>query len=212
MTTRTRVKICGLRSESDVTAAVDAGADAVGFVFVESSPRYIAPESAAELVCLLPPLVRPVGLFADQRATDICAMAMDACIELVQLHGREDRRCVELVREEFAVIKAVQFGDPEWQLWADFDAIDLLLVDGSSGGQGRAFDWTALAAQRDSVNAPLVLAGGLTPENVGEAINLVHPFAVDVSSGVERERGAKDERLIRQFCLAVAEADRRSAP
>lgn len=207
MNGRTRVKICGLRTERDVLAAVEAGADAVGFVFVQSSPRYIEPEAAADLVCLLPPFVESVGLFANEKAMDVCDAAGEACVGFVQLHGHEDLKCVERVREEFAVIKAIQFDDEAMRQWAKTADIDMLLVDGSEGGQGATFDWDALAAQRHSIKAPLMLAGGLTPDNVVEAIRRLRPYAVDVSSGVESERGVKDPELIRQFCAAVRMAD-----
>lgn len=207
MNARTRIKICGLRTEADVLAAIDAGADAVGFVFVRSSPRYINPEAAAELACMLPPFVDAVGLFADQKAAEICELAGEACIEIVQLHGREDLQCVELVRDEFMVIKGIRYSAQNVRQWAGTDSIDMLLVDGSEGGQGQTLDWASLAAQRDSINAPLMLAGGLTPENVGQAIAMVRPYAVDVSSGVENQPGVKDPTLIRQFCAAVRVAD-----
>ncbi len=209
MTDRTRVKICGLRSEADVLAAIDAGADAVGFVFVRSSPRYVEPEAAADLVCMLPPLIDAVGVFADEKAAVVCEIAGEACINLVQLHGSEDAACVEMVREAYPVIKGIRYGDDAMRCWAGEMNIDMLLVDGSEGGRGAALDWQALAAQRGSIRAPLMLAGGLTPDNVGEAIAAVRPYAVDVSSGVERERGVKDPALIRRFCRAVRGADQR---
>ncbi|MCC6908825.1 MAG: phosphoribosylanthranilate isomerase [Phycisphaerales bacterium] len=207
MTARTRVKICGLRSEADVFAAVDAGADAVGFVFVRSSPRYIEPEAAADLVCLLPPLVHAVGVFADEKAAVVCEIAGEACINLVQLHGSEDAACVEMVREAFPVIKGIRYGEEAMRRWSGVESIDMLLVDGSDGGGGATLDWRALAGQRDSIRAPLMLAGGLTRENVGEAIAAVRPYAVDVSSGVEAERGIKNPDAIRRFCDAVRSAD-----
>lgn len=207
MNARTRIKICGLRTEADVLAAIDAGADAVGFVFVPSSPRYIDPDRAADLVCMLPPFVDAVGLFADQKAAEICELAGEACVEMVQLHGREDRQCVEMVRDEFAVIKGIRFSAENVQKWAGADSIEILLVDGSDGGQGETLDWAALAAQRDSIKLPLMLAGGLTADNVAEAIATVRPYAVDVSSGVENRPGVKDAGLIRQFCAAVRRAD-----
>jgi len=208
MNQRTRIKICGLRTERDVQAAVEAGADAVGFVFAPSSPRYLEPDAAADLACILPPFVQAVGLFVDQKATDVAAIAGDACLDLVQLHGREDRRLVEEVREQWPVIKAVRFSPDAITLWGAETNLDLLLVDGSDGGRGKTCDWAALAAMRHQIKAPLMLAGGLTPDNVAEAIRTVRPYAVDVSSGVERERGVKDPALIRAFCAAVREADR----
>ncbi len=205
---RTRIKVCGLRTPGDVEAAVEAGADAVGFVFAPSSPRCIEPEAAADLACLLPPMVQAVGLFVDRPAKEVIAIAQDASLDLVQLHGREDQRTVDAVREHWPVIRAVRFAPEAVDAWAMSADIDVLLVDGSDGGGAQTFDWSALAAQRESIRVPLMIAGGLTPGNVGEAIRLVRPFAVDVSSGVESERGVKDPALIRAFCAAVREADR----
>ena len=207
MNARTRIKICGLRTEADVRAAVDAGVDAVGFVFVHSSPRYIDPGAAAELACLLPPFVDAVGLFADQKASEICDMAGEACVQMVQLHGREDRQCVELVRNEFAVIKGIRFSNQAVQQWGGVNSVDMLLVDGSEGGKGETLDWAALAAQRESIEPPLMLAGGLTADSVARAIAAVRPYAVDVSSGVESRPGVKDAALIHQFGAAVRRAD-----
>jgi len=207
MVDRTRIKICGMRTDDDIQAAVAAGADAVGFIFVEDSPRAIDPDDAANLVCTLPPFVAPVGVFVDRPSADVLAMALDACVEIVQLHGHESMRDVEAIQTEFAVMRGVQFGTSVYQQWKSDPLIDLLLVDGSSGGEGEAVCWSALSQERGDFRAPLVLAGGLTPQNVGEAIREVRPFAVDVSSGVESERGRKDPDLIREFCRAVREVD-----
>ncbi len=207
MTGRTRIKICGLRTEADVAAAVDAGADAVGLVFVPGSPRWIDAEQAAELVCALPPLVDSVGVFADAPLEEVIALASDACVGMVQMHGCEDRRLLEVVRDDFAVIRAVEFSADAIAAWGSDAGIDMLLVDGSAGGLGETLDWKSLAAHRGRITRPLILAGGLTPDNVGDAIRLVRPYAVDVSSGVEIERGVKEPALIRAFCDAVREAD-----
>lgn len=211
---RTRVKICGVRTPDDALAAVDAGADAVGLVFHADSPRAIEPADAWAILAALPPLVSSVGLFVDATLDEFCEVEEVCPTDYSQLHGSEG---VELVRQcGPRVIKAVRF-DPatirqELTLWDDVEEVDAILVDGSAGGRGVAFDWSALAdAVRGpgtpTVRKPLILAGGLTPANVGAAIRAVRPFAVDVSSGVERERGVKDHGLIRTFCAAVRQAD-----
>ena len=207
---RTRVKICGVRTVEHAIAAVDAGADAVGFVFVEDSPRFIEPEEAAAILVALPVFVASVGLFRDADP-DAFAEIEHACPTThAQLHGDESEA---LVGACGPAIKAIRFDAgtilselARWEACADVDA---LLVDGSAGGAGATLDWHALRRALDEANAtkPIILAGGLTPENVGEAIAIVRPYAVDVSSGVERSRGEKDAGLIAAFCRAVRRAD-----
>jgi len=209
---RTRIKICGLTTERDIEAAVRAGVDAVGFVFVKDSPRFITPDDAADLVCMLPPFITAIGLFVDTPASAVATQAADACIEIVQLHGRESEADIEQLHTEFAIIRGVQFGSSQFQQWKSSIRIDMLLVDGSSGGQGKKFAWKSLLQEKPDLKQPLILAGGLTPQNVGDAIKIVRPFAVDVSSGVESERGKKDRALIRAFCRAVREADHHLDP
>jgi len=206
---RTRIKICGIRDEEGLLAAAEAGADAVGFVFVESSPRYIAPEGAWKLMALLPPMVATVGLHQNPGVDDFAEIEQVCPTTLTQLHGTERDQIVEMIGPD--VIKAVRF-DPETigerlRHYDDFAEVSAILVDGSAGGEGVAFDWKQLTPHLEGITKPIFLAGGLTPENVGEAIRAVRPFAVDVSSGVERERGVKDAGLIRAFCEAVTRAD-----
>lgn len=207
---RTRIKICGLQNESDVETAIKAGADAVGFIFIKNSPRYLAPEEAADLVCMLPPFMDPIGVFADCPPREVAQMATDAFIEIIQLHGHETQNDIEELQTDFAIIRGTQFGSTTFHQWKASPLIDMLLVDGSEGGQGTQFNWEALTQETPEITKPIILAGGLTPQNVGAAIDLVHPFAVDVSSGVETEQGRKDANLIREFCAAVREADYRN--
>lgn len=207
--TRTRVKICGVRDVVGALAGVEAGADALGFVFVASSVRCIDPEDAYEIACYLPPFVTKVALFADASPEEIEAIGEVFPFDIAQLHGQEDASAVREIRESTGVpiLKAIRFEigsiESEFRRWNDVAEIDAVLVDGSSGGEGRTLDWQALAGVREVCEHPLVLAGGLTPENVGEAIRIVRPYAVDVSSGVEHERGQKDAVLMRRFCEAV---------
>lgn len=206
---RTRIKICGITDEEALFAACDAGADAVGFVFHPKSRRFIEPEDAFELVSFLPPFVSSIGLFVDASVDRFSDIEELCPTDRVQLHGSESedvvRRCGP------GVIKAVKF-DPatiekELSRWHEIDEVDAILVDGSAGGEGVAFDWTALAKVKSATSKPLILAGGLTPENVGDAIRAVRPFAVDVSSGVESAPGEKSRELMVKFCDAVRRAD-----
>ncbi len=204
---RTRIKICGLRTELDVETAITAGADAVGFVFVKDSPRSITPDEAANLVCMLPPFMDPIGVFVDTPPRDVASMASDSFIEIIQLHGHESQPEIEELQTDFAIIRGARFGTSIFHQWKSSPLIDMLLVDGSDGGQGTQFNWEALTQETPEIKRPIILAGGLTPQNVGSAIKIVRPFAVDVSSGVESEAGKKDADLIRSFCQAVRESD-----
>ncbi len=206
---RTRIKICGVRDAATALCAVECGADAVGLNFVPSSPRYLEPEAAWEIASLLPPFVMRVGLFANVKAADFFRAKETCPFDYGQLHGQESE---PVVRECGPwIIKAVRFDaatiENELRRWSRIDEVDAVLVDGSSGGDGLTLDWHALAVVRDACDHPLILAGGLTAENVAEAIAIVRPYAVDVTSGVERERGVKDPALIAAFCDAVHRAD-----
>lgn len=206
---RTRIKICGIRTEEALFAAADAGADAVGFVFVPSSPRSIDPQGAFELMGLLPAFVASVGVFVDPDPDDFADIEAICPTAHVQLHGTEDERLVSALGP--GVIKAVRF-EPEtirvdMERWGRCDDVGAILVDAPTPGAGVAFDWKALAPLVEACEKPVILAGGLTPESVGEAVRIVRPYAVDVSSGVERERGVKDAALIEAFCDAVRRAD-----
>ncbi|MCA9311565.1 MAG: phosphoribosylanthranilate isomerase [Phycisphaerales bacterium] len=206
---RTRIKICGIRDAETALFAVESGADALGFVFAKTSPRYIEPVDAWEILQMLPPFVTSVGLTVNLKSEQFDEIQEAAPFDLVQLHGSES---IPQARDYMTpVIKAIRFDEAtiseELGRWARVDEVVAILVDGSAGGEGESFDWEKLAALRDEVVHPLILAGGLTPENVGEAIRIVRPYAVDVSSGVESERGTKDPARIRAFCAAVRAAD-----
>lgn len=207
---RTRIKICGIRDVEAARAAVESGADALGFMFVKASPRYIVPESAWEILSVLPPMVSTVGVFADAPVDQFCDIEEMCPTNYVQLHGQESEPIVKRCGPN--VIKGVKFDaatiEDELRRWEAVEEVEAVLVDGSAGGQGTTLDWTALAPLADRAQVPIILAGGLNARNVGEAIRAVRPFAVDVSSGVEREKGVKDADLIEAFCDAVREADR----
>jgi phosphoribosylanthranilate isomerase len=208
---RTRIKICGARDVETALAAAECGADAVGLVFAEGSPRRIDVETAWEISSVLPPFVASVGLFVDAGASRFREVMERCPLSYGQLHGSES---VEEVREcGPRIIKAVRF-DPatikaEIGHWNAVEEVEALLIDGGSGGEGKALEWEALARVMDLSDHPIILAGGLNAKNVGDAIRVVRPWAVDVSSGVERARGVKDARLIAAFCEAVRAADAR---
>jgi phosphoribosylanthranilate isomerase len=196
--TRVRVKICGLRRLDDLRAVVDAGADAVGFVFLPDSPRHVETESAAHLVRAVPPFVERVGLFLDADAAWVRAVLQAVPLSLLQFHGREEAAFCRQFGLPY--VKAISAGLTSIReaegLYADAAGI---LVDshrpGGPGGTGRVVDWAKLRARR----LPLILAGGLTPDNVARAVREVRPWAVDVSSGVESAPGVKDVDAIRRF-------------
>ncbi len=204
----TRIKICGITSAEDACAAAAAGADAVGFIFVRSSPRYLPAEAAAGIVRRLPPFVKTVGVFVDASPGEITEIAQAVPLDLVQLHGHEDPLvCNRLARP---YVKGVRMRDGV-NLTAQvkrYPGASALLVDtfvpGEHGGTGRVFDWTLIPPR---LAKPIILAGGLTPDNVADAIRQVQPYAVDVSTGVESEPGKKDWKKIEFFVRAVRSAD-----
>ena len=225
---RTRIKICGLTREQDVDAAVAAGADAIGFVLFEKSPRYVSPERAAELARRLPPFVTPVLLFVNESTAKIRAAQAQLAYSLAQFHGDESPEdCFEASQHgarPFLRAARIPLGDAG----ADFDLVKyvqlyskaqaILLdahVDGYGGG-GQTFNWSLLPP---NVNAHLVLSGGLTVANVIDGILAVRPrclsLSVDVSSGVEVDgpghKGIKDPNKINSFVAAVRAADQQLA-
>lgn len=206
---RTRIKICGVTDVATAHVAAEAGADAIGLVFVEQSPRFIEPDDAATVMSSLPPFVDSVSLFQNPTLEQFMECEQACPTTYTQFHGTEP---VKLVQQCGPLLfKAVQFEADsiarELERWDRVEEVDAILVDGSPGGEGTAFDWAALASATVAIKTPLILAGGLTPDNVVEAIHTVRPFAVDVSSGVESSRGVKDHDLIRAFCDRVREAD-----
>lgn len=208
---RTRVKICGVLDVETAWAAADAGADAVGLVFAPGSPRLVDADAALEIVFSLPPMVSGVGVVRDLSVDAFCELEQACPCELWQLHGREDEKTAKACGP--GVIKAVGFEAgtilSELRRWGAVDEIAALLIDNANAGSGESIDWAALRAAIDEadLSKPVILAGGLDPGNVGEAVRVVRPFGVDVSSGVESERGVKDPDLIEAFCRAVMRAD-----
>jgi phosphoribosylanthranilate isomerase len=199
----TRVKICGITRLEDALAAVAAGADALGFVFYPESPRAVSVEQAAEIICQLPPFVSSVGLFVNENRAVIEATVAACGIDLIQLHGDETpEECLFPGRR---VIKALRLKDAaSLARAADFKVCALLLDAWSAqvyGGSGETFDWRLL--KNFAARQPVILAGGLTPENVAAAVTAVRPYAVDVSSGVECVPGRKDHVKMAEFIRQV---------
>jgi phosphoribosylanthranilate isomerase len=198
------VKICGITSESDGLMAAAMGADAVGFVFAPS-PRQIAPTLARDIARLLPPEVLTVGVFRDETPQRVVELVNQAGLRGVQLHGRESSAEVAWVHKRVPfVVKAVAAGDRQLDRADELD-VDALLVDSERPGSGEVFDWSL--AEQLGVGQRVVLAGGLTPDNVAEAIARVRPWGVDVSTGVERSPGRKDVGLVRRFINAATSFD-----
>lgn len=206
----TCVKICGITCWADARLAVDLGARMLGFNFWPSSPRYISPEAARRIIQRLPKETAAAGVFVDTPADDVDSTARFARLDFVQLHGRPSLRAVTQLAEAYGVIQAfrVRRGFRLERL-ARFGEIAALLLDayspGLPGGTGRTFDWSVAAQAKR--HGCVILAGGLTPANVGEAIRAARPDAVDVSSGVERAPGKKDPQKLREFFRAVEAAD-----
>lgn len=207
-----RVKICGITSSDDARAAVKAGCDAVGFVFAESSRQVTAAE-AARISGVIPPFVAKVGVFVDERIESIERIAREARLEVIQLHGQEDNATIAALRQlGYTVIKAVAVRDKHVIDKLPFIDADGLLLDKydpvHAGGTGATFDWRlAVSASRclarTGRDVPIMLAGGLHPGNVQDALQAVKPYGVDVSSGVEAAPGRKCHDKMRQFVLKV---------
>ena len=201
-----RVKICGITRLQDLHAACEAGADALGFVFYEKSPRHVSIATAAALMRDLPPFVQSVGLFVNAEPAFVEAVLQAVPLDLLQFHG--DETAADCMRYGRPYIKAVRV-TPSTDLLkcaADFETARGLLLDayvpGVPGGTGERFDWSLIPPD---LPKPVILSGGLTPANVAEAVQRVRPWAVDVSSGVEAAKGIKDPHHVAQF-IAKAKA------
>jgi len=202
-----KVKICGITNAEDASAAVEAGADALGFVLYRKSPRYVEAEVVKRVVANLPPFVLPVGVFVNEDAAMVREI-MDACgLVLAQLHGDETAAYCESVGRP--VLRAIRLLDRASLLglgeYKGRARVKGFVLDAFSetarGGTGQVADWQLAAEAAKAV--PVILAGGLTPDNVGEAVRRVRPYGVDVSSGVEAVPGKKDHDKIRAFVRAV---------
>ncbi len=207
MNQRTRIKICGLTRAADVDAAVQAGADAIGFVFYAASARHIALAQAAELARRLPPFVTPVGLFVNAVPDEIAAATTAIPSLLLQFHGDESPQDCALPGRPYLRAARMAAGFDLLDFASRFAQAQAILLDAhvdGYGGGGKVFDWSLIPSD---VPLPVVLSGGLHAGNVIQGIRTLRPWAVDVSSGVEIAKGIKDADAIRRFCDAVREAD-----
>ena len=209
MNVRTRIKVCGMTDKSEVADTVAAGVDALGFIFVKESPRKVEPDKVRAIVGDLPPFVDAVGVFVDEKAEVVDEIVQYCGLTMVQLHGAESPEYCEKISTR--VVKAFRVGPESTKsdLTPYEDKIAAFLLDTYSkkaaGGTGKTFDWRLV----ETINPPgfVILAGGLSPDNVGEAIRQVRPLAVDVNSGVETMPGKKDINEIRRFVEEVRKAD-----
>jgi phosphoribosylanthranilate isomerase len=209
MTTRTRIKICGVSRPEDVDAAVDAGADAVGFVFHPGSPRRVSVDAARVLAAALPPYVTPVGLFVNAEPATIAEVVAAIPALVLQFHGDETPEACAAAGRPYLRAARMAPGFDLLDFARRFSEAQGLLLDAhveAFGGSGKVFDWSLVPR---AVPHRLVLSGGLHAGNVGSGIRELRPWAVDVSSGVESARGVKDAAAIHAFCDAVREADLR---
>jgi phosphoribosylanthranilate isomerase len=208
---RTRIKICGLTREVDVAAAVDAGADAVGFVLYPPSPRAVSAERAAALARVLPPFVTPVLLLVNAAPAEVAAAVAAVPHALLQFHGDETPAQCEAARRPYLRAARIAPGFDLLDFARSHHAAAGLLLDNHAegyGGSGKSFDWSLVPSR---VPLPVVLSGGLNPASVTAGVLRLRPWGVDVSSGVEAAKGIKDAALMRAFCDAVREADARIA-
>lgn len=192
----TKIKLCGLRRECDIMYANELLPDYIGFVFVEKSKRFVSVEEAAKLKRMLDEKIIPVGVFVDAPQEFIVSIVNKGVIGAVQLHGKEDNQYIKELRKKVdcTIIKAFRIDSEADVKEAETSYADYVLLD-SGSGSGKTFDWSYI----NNINREYFLAGGLTPDNVAEAIKILHPFGVDASSSLETE-GYKDKEKMKMFC------------
>lgn len=196
----TKIKLCGLKRPQDIQAANELLPAYIGFVFAPKSRRYVHPDRAEELRRMLNPGIIPVGVFVNETPETVAALLDRGIIDIAQLHGKEDAAYIRRLRQltQKPLIQAFRIDTPADVAAAQASTADYVLLDSGTGGTGTCFDWSLL----QDIQRPYFLAGGLTPENVGGAVATLHPYAVDVSSGIETD-GAKDKEKMTQFVRAV---------
>jgi phosphoribosylanthranilate isomerase len=210
-----RVKICGITNVEDALLACELGADAIGLNFYDKSPRCISPFAASRIIQKLPPFVAPVGVFVNWQAAPVTTLAKALALSAAQLHGDEPPELVREIARKVSVIKALHLGKGgALPPFAKYRGAAAFLLDaphsGQYGGTGHTADWSLAHTAAESHR--ILLAGGLTPENVAEAIFTVRPYAVDVTSGVEAKPGKKDPGKLRAFFDEVVRANQQICP
>ena len=207
-----RVKICGITNSADAFAAIDAGANLLGFNFYEKSPRHITEAEAAKIRARLPKKIKAVGIFVNASPAEVTALRKSLKLDAVQLHGDETPDSVAQIARLMPVIKAFRV-EPEFPLATldEYREAFAFLFDaalaGQYGGTGRTTDWDV--ARRAALSRRIILAGGLKVENVAAAVRIVRPYGIDVASGVESKPGKKDPGLLREFIQEVRRAERK---
>ncbi len=220
----TWIKICGMTNLEDALVAVDAGADAVGFVFYEKSPRCVSVETAKKIVSRLPKELEKIGVFVNEHEHFICSVAEEVGLTGAQMHGdHEDPHVADLIVEQCPQIKvlaaiSMNHSNPRgWSMMWRPDSVAAFLLDSGTssqnGGTGQVFDWRGSVPILDVIKklGKVIAAGGLTSANVIDAINILEPWGVDVASGVEARPGKKDPAKVRAFVRAVREADKKAS-
>ncbi len=206
-TKRTRVKICGITRVEDAISAVNAGADAIGLVFYAPSPRCVSIEQAQKIVAAIPPFVSVVGLFVNAPKAEIEVVLSNVRLDILQFHGDETVGECEQIKLPYYKAIRVKAGTNLLQYDVEFSSAKALLLDAHSesafGGTGQTFDWNLIPK---NLTKPVILAGGLSADNVGQAIQQVQPYAVDISGGVEASKGIKDAAKIAAFMQGVSNA------
>jgi phosphoribosylanthranilate isomerase len=200
----TKIKLCGLSRPQDIEAANQLKSDYIGFIFAPKSRRYVPPKQAAELRALLDPEILAVGVFVNEAPETVAALLGCGIIDIAQLHGGEDEDYIAALRERTGkpLVQAFRVDTQEDVQKARKSSADFVLLDAGTGGTGTCFDWSLI----QSLERPYFLAGGLGVENVTDAVKTLHPFAVDVSSGIETD-GVKDPEKMKDFVRAVRAAD-----
>ena len=204
---RTKIKICGITNPKNALDAVDLGVDALGFVFFEESPRYIEPKKARKIINLLPSFVLRVGLFVNTSKEEVLSAISDSSVNVLQFHGDEDEQFCNQFNLPYIKATSFQDGVNLLEYCKLFTSSSAILIDTYSenmrGGTGKTFNWDLLPKE---LPLPLIVAGGLDSGNVSSLINSINPYGVDVSGGVESDKGVKDYTMMKNFVLGVHNA------